>query len=714
MARASTRIGSYELLGDLGQGGMGTVYRARHRELGVTRALKVISRATSDHARVRFAREAETLARLRHPNLVAVHDAGEANGRAYFVMDLIEGDPLERRLGQPLPWREAVELLQGVCSGVGALHTAGVVHRDLKPANVMVTAEGRPVVIDLGLALSPESDERLTQSGSMVGTLCYMAPEQFADVYALGLLAYELLTGEPGVPTDLPLATLTGAILHQDRPAPSTRVGGLPASLDRLVARATARDPARRPADANVLAAELAAIAAAPGPTVGARRTTRRAAAAAGLALSAALGAWAWVHGAAGEPAAAPAAAPSADSSAAEPTQPAAARTPPAPALSEAQVREARRALRKLGRESPSNATLAALAAWLEDFPSHPDVGEARRVHRRCRLAVPLATLKHSAVRHACFVGERTVTVGAGGTVRLWSAEGELLREWRTPSSLSVVAAFTGDPPRIAAGGSGGRIHLLDPELAEPLASVVALPGEEVRALDFTADGRRLAAGGTSPDAVILGVPGLAPELRLGRHGAKLYALAFGPRGQRLYSASGRALASVGESDNALRTWDCSSGALLRRRRNTGIVEAVSWEGDRVAFGTSSGQVFLIDPTRDQDLLALDGQKTERGIPILGGAQIAHHGAVRGVALTPDARRLYSVGNLTGTAHGELRTWDARDGRELTGEDRPGPPRVQPYPLEGIEVSRDGRRLVIWPHGPQATVWQLPAPAGPQ
>lgn len=190
------RIGEYEVTGRLGQGAMGVVLRGWRARLGVERALKVLA-STSPERLQRFEREARALADVQHPNVVAVHEAGEHGGRPWFAMDLVEGEPLDRvlRRGRRSP-QAALELARGLARGLAALHALGVVHRDLKPANVVVRPDGSPGILDLGVALSEDSQERLTRTGALVGTLCYMAPEQLTgqratsacDVYALGAI----------------------------------------------------------------------------------------------------------------------------------------------------------------------------------------------------------------------------------------------------------------------------------------------------------------------------------------------------------------------------------------------------------------------------------------------------------------------------------------------------------------------------------------------
>ncbi len=201
-------VPGYEVLGELGRGGMGVVYKARQTALGRTVALKMILHA--DHAgpeaRARFTAEAEAVARLQHPNIVQIFEVGEVGGLPYFSLEFCPGGSLDRKLGgTPLPASEAAALAETLAHAVEVAHRANVVHRDLKPANVLLSAEGQPKVTDFGLAKKLDVQGQ-TQTGAVMGTPSYMAPEQAgghkdvgpaADIYALGAILYELLTGRP-------------------------------------------------------------------------------------------------------------------------------------------------------------------------------------------------------------------------------------------------------------------------------------------------------------------------------------------------------------------------------------------------------------------------------------------------------------------------------------------------------------------------------------
>jgi len=225
-------FGGYELISELGKGGMGIVYRARELELGREVALKLIlaSRASSPAVIARFRAEAEAAGRLEHPGIVPVYRFGEEEGHPYFTMGLIEGTTLDRRLKQgPLPANEAAQILLGVAKAIHHAHESGLLHRDLKPSNVLLGDDGSPRVTDFGLAKRLDSEESLTKTGDIVGTPCYMAPEQVTgdrgritartDVYGLGAILYHMLTGRPPFLAPTPLETVL-QVLDQDAPPP--------------------------------------------------------------------------------------------------------------------------------------------------------------------------------------------------------------------------------------------------------------------------------------------------------------------------------------------------------------------------------------------------------------------------------------------------------------------------------------------------------------
>jgi serine/threonine protein kinase len=252
------RIPGYEVESVLGCGGMGVVFRARHLRLNRIVALKmaIAGAYASPLERGRFQREAEAVAGLRHPNVVQIHDVGDSDGRPYFTMEFVEGGSLaEKLLGTPLPARQAAELLATLAGGVQAAHQSGIVHRDLKPANVLLTADGSPKITDFGLARRLEGEAGLTRAGTAVGTPSYMAPEQArgktdsvgpaADIYALGAILYELLSGRPPFRAETAAETVL-QVISQDPVPPSRLNAKVPRDLETICLKCLHKEPRLR------------------------------------------------------------------------------------------------------------------------------------------------------------------------------------------------------------------------------------------------------------------------------------------------------------------------------------------------------------------------------------------------------------------------------------------------------------------------------------
>lgn len=262
-------LSRYELRGKLGEGGSSSVYCAWDRELGRPVALKVLndSAALSRTLRTRFGREARTAAGLTHPNIVGVFDAGETGGSLYLALELVEGEPLSSLLDSgKLETRQKVAILEKASRGVAFAHSKGIVHRDLKPGNILVPNQGEPKVSDFGLARTGDSETRLTRDGTALGTPSYMSPEQVrgtrditprADVYALGAILYEILTGDLPHEAETVLG-LYAKIVEQD-PLPPSRVDpSLPPELETICLRALEKDPVDRYPDGGAFANDLA------------------------------------------------------------------------------------------------------------------------------------------------------------------------------------------------------------------------------------------------------------------------------------------------------------------------------------------------------------------------------------------------------------------------------------------------------------------------
>jgi len=266
---AQTIFGDYELIVEIARGGMGVVYKARQVSLNRVVALKMIlaGRLAGDDDLLRFRTEAEAAAKLKHANIVAVHDVGEVDGQHYFSMDFIEGQTLAQRLARgPLPSRDAARYLHKIARAVHYAHRQGVLHRDLKPSNILVNADDEPHVTDFGLAKRLGRDAGHTRTGAVLGTPSYMAPEQaggrikdqgpWTDVYGLGAVLYELLTGRPPFKAETPLDTLM-QVLDTDPVPPRLLNPKIDGDLETICLKCLEKDAQHRYATAEELGQDL-------------------------------------------------------------------------------------------------------------------------------------------------------------------------------------------------------------------------------------------------------------------------------------------------------------------------------------------------------------------------------------------------------------------------------------------------------------------------
>jgi serine/threonine-protein kinase len=268
-AQEVPRVAGYEILGELGRGGMGVVYKARHVKLNRLVALKMVLAGAhageSDLAR--FYTEAEAVAQLQHANIVQIYEIGEYDGLPYFSLEYVNGGSLGGKLaGQPQPPREAARMVETLSLAMAYAHLHGIIHRDLKPGNVLMTKEGQPKISDFGLAKKLEGDAGQTRSGTLMGTPNYMAPEQargdtkevgpLADVYALGVILYQMLTGRtPFIGTSI-LDTLQ-QVQTQEPVPPSRLQPKVPADLETITLKCLQKEPHKRYGSADALAADL-------------------------------------------------------------------------------------------------------------------------------------------------------------------------------------------------------------------------------------------------------------------------------------------------------------------------------------------------------------------------------------------------------------------------------------------------------------------------
>ena len=277
-AAPGTRLGPYEIVKPLGAGGMGEVYEARDTRLDRSVAIKVLPAelARDAGARARFDREARAIAALNHPNICALHDIGDADGHGFLVMERLEGETLQDRLQRgPLEIEQIVDYGIALADALDAAHARGLIHRDLKPANIFITTRGVVKILDFGLAktvdadaaVTREVDEALTVAGTTLGTVAYMSPEQLraepldvrTDLFSLGLVLYEMATGQRAFAGSTSVVVAAG-ILHQQPQPPRTLRADLPAALEQILLKMLEKELARRSQSAAEIRAELARV----------------------------------------------------------------------------------------------------------------------------------------------------------------------------------------------------------------------------------------------------------------------------------------------------------------------------------------------------------------------------------------------------------------------------------------------------------------------
>jgi serine/threonine protein kinase len=266
---SGTMVSHYRIIEKIGAGGMGEVYLAEDTELNRKVALKFLPPHLCQDAdcRTRFKREAQAAAKLNHPNIVTIYEVSEFNGRPFFAMEHVEGQSLRDLIkAKELPIERVIELAIQICEGLHKAHQSGIVHRDVKPANILIDADGRAKILDFGLASVTGSDH-LTKTGSTLGTIGYMSPEQAkgeevdqrSDIFSLGVVLYEMITSKSPFKTDNDAATLRN--ITDQEPEPLARYkAGVSSELQIIISKALQKDGALRYQHADELSADLKSV----------------------------------------------------------------------------------------------------------------------------------------------------------------------------------------------------------------------------------------------------------------------------------------------------------------------------------------------------------------------------------------------------------------------------------------------------------------------
>jgi serine/threonine protein kinase len=701
-------LGRFELLELIGRGGMGVVYRARDPDLDREVALKFILSAQGSSRLGRFQREGEVTASLNHPGILRVHGSGVLEGVPYLVYELV---PEARTFDDVVPTlehRDRIVLLREVAEALGYAHAHGVVHRDVKPENVLVAGDGRALVADFGLAAA-EGASRLTKTGTLLGTPYFMAPEAVTgerdlvgpqtDVWALGVMLYQLLTGE--LPFNEPsFVELSVAIAAANPPRPRSLVPNVDRGLEAVCMKALSQDPKHRYPDGAAMAADLTAVLAGGQPSAsqwGLAPILRRARRP--LTLLVPLGASALVVLAVA----------SGLGDRDPPTPPPAPPTPPrrpAPSgPSTAWLEAGQDAWREA--TAPSSTPLArrqAAEAWLEAYAEHPLAGEAQAHVRSLLAAHPRWVLKHADS------GEVRARFAPDGSLYSWGVDCQLVR-WDAASgralarwSLGVYRDNNGGDLAILPDGwlAAGATHELiwfNPETQETIRA----RGVRATTLAVSPDRRVLAAGGPRPNRPVLFDVATRAELRrLERTPKAVKAQAFTWDGRYLYSFSG------GKNEIGLVT-DCQL-AVYRAKdwKRMGTLDLQTQyrfavptpDGAGILAGSLSGRLSIFAGIEDPREVALFvGDDVDEGG--LLAQERAHGGSMRGAAYTADAELLVTVSQGEVEVRNEIRTWDPRTREEVRPVVR------RPYELESVSLAPDDQHFAVASNTGVVEVWAL-------
>src|SRR5262245_54073388 len=741
------RLGKFELLMGVGSGAFGTVYKARDRELDRTVAIKIPrpGSISSEGDRERFLREARSVAQLRHPSIVSVFEVGESDGTPYLVSEFVEGVTLADYLTGAKPVaRDSAALVARVADALQYAHANGVVHRDVKPSNVMVARDGAPHVMDFGLARRDAGEATMTTDGQVLGTPAYMSPEQArgeshsvdgrADVYSLGVILYQMLTGE------LPFRGNARMLLHQvltDEPRTLRKINDLvPRDLETICLKAMAKEAARRYATAGELADDLrrflnhVPVKARPAGSVErAWRWVRRNRLVAGLLgavavlfLSSSVGGF-WLamreRAAAENERRASRAALVAEQHATENATTARQRQTEAElaqhqaeiartraeqaeksALTarEEALTSAQEGRRRLVRLMTANGMRAAAVGdmlralpWLAEALELDRGDEAREEMHRLRLRAVLrqtprlalqATILRNPVVELSRDGSR-LAVGSpsGTTAGVWNLQTGAAVLVQPPHRAGVmIARFSPDGTRIATASGDHTARISDTATGQAIAS---LPHENVvKHVAFSADGKFVATASDDRTARVWNAETGAPVTSPLTHPLGVVGVDFSLDSKRL---------AVTEAAGTVRVWEAASGKELFMLPHT---TRFRWP---VEFSRDGRSLVTVAPGG-----AVQIWDSETGSP--RGPVVRANDRLLAVKLSPDGQRVAGF-----SEDGALQVWEAATGRDV------GAPVVFPDAVVDFVFSPDSRRIATTCADGTARVWEVESgrPASP-
>ena len=684
-------VPGYELLGVLGEGGMGVVYKARQERLNRVVALKMMlgEHRAGPKELIRFRAEAEAIASVRHPHVVQVHESGDAEGRPFLAMEYLPGGSLADRLrveGRSDP-RAAALLIAKLSRAVQAAHDQGIVHRDLKPQNVLFDQAGEPKVTDFGLAKRATGSD-LTRTQAVMGTPAYMAPEQArgetkfvgpqADVYALGVILYELLAGtRPFDHADTHV--LLRRVIEDEPERPDKHVPGLSRDLELIALKCLAKDQADRYQTAGELADDLGRFVSGRPVSVRAASTVERAvkwarrkptlaaayALTAAVLLLSAFGASLAVLWRVAERARAMAEV---------------ARDAEKKARGEAETNRERLARNEYGRtvqiahqEWRDNNIVAAMTL-LEG--TRPDLRgwEWRYVHHLCHGELLTLGGNHSSVNSASFSpdGSRVVTA-SDETARVWDARsGAETLALKGHTGPVTSASFSPDGSRIVTGSHDETARVWDARSGDQL---LTLKGHTytVNSASFSPDGSRIVTGSSDQTARVWDARSGAELLALKGHTLAVSSASFSPDGSRVVT---------GNNDGTARVWDARySAEFLSPKGHTGL------EVSSATFSPDGSRVVI--KGWDMTERMRDAQSVGM-MPLLYG----HTDLLTSASFSPDGTRV-----VTGSDDGTARVWDARSGTLLLAL------KGHTDLVNSASFSPDGSRVVTGSSDKTARVW---------